>query len=221
MDEHDCALINFLLIEELVLDRGEVDKVAHARRHVPASILCVDIDLAQALDHLILVCNVCLCAWCGCRSICALVAILAGFDNGKGKRVCDLKSSVHIHADQGSSGSAGKGLAAMLDDAGDDQGVDLNIAQRYVFAGGSQRVIRRLWVLGRIRRRFRHIVKRDMERVRVFDAVQVLRLWCGAGGGNLQKFCQGLAGVGFARDVVFSCCMHSPSLNCTDTCQNI
>jgi len=55
VNESHCPLIGFLLVEILVLDGVDVDKVAHVGAHVPADILSIYVDLAQELDHLVLV----------------------------------------------------------------------------------------------------------------------------------------------------------------------
>lgn len=55
VDESDGALVGLLLVEVLVLNGVEVDKVAHVGAQVAADVLGVDVDFAEVLDHLVLV----------------------------------------------------------------------------------------------------------------------------------------------------------------------
>jgi hypothetical protein len=124
VDEGDGALVLLLLVEELVLDGGKADKVAHAGAHVPTNALGVDADFAQHADHLGLVCNVGLCAGSGnLGSQLCVVGISYGsaaVDLGHVERVCDLQLTLDVQTDQRSSCDAGEDLRAVLDDAHDN-----------------------------------------------------------------------------------------------------
>ena len=58
IDDSDCSFVKFFLIVVLVFDCIEVDKIAQIGRSIPADIVCIDINLSQLLDHLILVCAI-------------------------------------------------------------------------------------------------------------------------------------------------------------------
>jgi hypothetical protein len=124
VDEGDGALVLLLLVEELVLDGGKADKVAHAGAHVPANALGVDADFAQHADHLGLVCDVGLCAGSGdLSSQLCVVGISYGsaaVDLRHVERVGDLQLTLDVQTDQRSSCDAGEDLRAVLDDAHDD-----------------------------------------------------------------------------------------------------
>jgi len=59
-DEGHSALVLRALVEVLVLDEVRIDEATHVAADVPAHVLRVGIDLAQELDHLILVRNIAL-----------------------------------------------------------------------------------------------------------------------------------------------------------------
>lgn len=60
MYQSHSLLIEFFLVVKLVLDQAQVDEVAHVRAGVPSNTICIHVDLSQILDHLSLVCRVCL-----------------------------------------------------------------------------------------------------------------------------------------------------------------
>lgn len=57
-------LVGVFLVEELVLNCVQVDEIAHARACVPANVVRVDVHFPQKLDHLVLVCEICLGTGC-------------------------------------------------------------------------------------------------------------------------------------------------------------
>ena len=96
MHQRDGALVGFFLVEELVLDRVEVDEVAHARARVPADVVRVHVDLGQQLDHLILICDVCLCTRRRGSKVCGVVPVVirgGNVDGREGEAGGDLELS--------------------------------------------------------------------------------------------------------------------------------
>lgn len=132
MDEGDGALIVLLLVEELVLDSVEVDEVAHAGAGVPADVLGVDIDLAQELDHLVLVGDVGLgTRGGGSNALLAVMGAINGSIDGREREaVGDLQGAVDVHADERAGCGGGEGLGAVLDHLHDHKGLDLDRAER-------------------------------------------------------------------------------------------
>lgn len=115
VDERDCLLVGCILVEVLILDGLEVDKVAHAGAGVPADVVGVHVDFAQKLDHLVAVCDVLLSAGSRSSSVAGRVALaIAGGGGrlGEGERVGDLEDAVLLHAHQASRRYAGERLAA-------------------------------------------------------------------------------------------------------------
>lgn len=96
MDESDCSFVEFFLVVILVFDHVEVDKIAQIGAGVPANVVGVHIDLPEFLDHLDLVCGVCLRArgcsgQVGCR-VMVMVAVCGGkVDGWEGERVGHLE----------------------------------------------------------------------------------------------------------------------------------
>ena len=124
VDQRHCLLVQLLLVEELVLDRVQVDEVAHACAHVPANIVRVHVHLPEELDHLILVRGVRLCARgrrCEVRGVVLVatvvaIAVLCGdIDSGEGECVGDLKSAIYVHAHERASRWCREGRAAVFD----------------------------------------------------------------------------------------------------------
>jgi hypothetical protein len=124
VDQRHCLLVQLLLVEELVLDRVQVDEVAHACAHVPANIVRVHVHLPEELDHLILVRGVRLCARgrrCEVRCVVLVVivvaiAVLCGYiDSGERECVGNLKSTIYIHAHERASRWCRKGRTAVFD----------------------------------------------------------------------------------------------------------
>lgn len=129
MDQRHCLLVQLLLVEELVLDHVQVNEIAHACAHVPANIICVHVHLPEELDHLVLVCDVRLCARsCRCEIrrivlvvVVVAIAVLCGdIDSGKRKCVGDLKSAIYIHAHERAGRGGRKGCAAVFDNFEND-----------------------------------------------------------------------------------------------------
>lgn len=161
VDEGDGTLVHLLLVEELVLDGVEVDEVAHAGAGVPADILGVNVDLAQELDHLVLVGDIGLGARSGgSGALLGIMRALGGHvDGGEGEAVGDLQRAVDVHADDGTGGGGGEGLGAVLDDLHDHKGLDLDRTERRILekighgvlggVGGRLPVSRWLWCRAR------------------------------------------------------------------------
>jgi hypothetical protein len=124
VDKRHCLLVQLLLVEELVLDHVQVDEVSHACAHVPANIVRVHVHLPKELDHLILVCNVCLCARGRGRKVRGVVlvvvvvatAVLGGdIDGGEREGVGDLKSAINVHTHERASRWGRECRAAVFD----------------------------------------------------------------------------------------------------------
>ena len=115
VDKRDRLLVGGVLVEVLVLDGLEVDKVAHAGACEPTDVVRVHIDLAQELDHLVAVCDVLLGAGSRSSQVAGRVtlAIVGGGGRlGEGERVGDLQDAVLLHAHQASGRYTGERLAA-------------------------------------------------------------------------------------------------------------
>lgn len=102
VDQGDGPLVWLALVEVLVLDGVQVDKVPHARAGVPAHVVRVHVDLTEELDHLIAVCDVLLGAGSGRCEVCSRLVLSVGLCGryvGEGERVCDFQHRVLFHAD--------------------------------------------------------------------------------------------------------------------------
>jgi hypothetical protein len=116
-------LAHLLLVEELILNCIQIDKVAHGSTRVPTDPVSVDVDLTQQFDHLILVGRVGFCARCGGSVVVVLGVLVVGVgigggcvDCGEGKGVCDLEHVGYIHTDEETGRSGWEGLRAVLDE---------------------------------------------------------------------------------------------------------
>lgn len=119
VDKGDCPLVQFLLVEKLVLDHVHVDEVAHVGAGVPADAVSVDVDLAHHTDHLCLVGGVGLDAGSrgsGVRGGVIEVRLGGQLDHGEGERVGDLEGALNVHTDEGAGRGGREGLVAVLDD---------------------------------------------------------------------------------------------------------
>lgn len=119
MNQGHCPLIQILLIEILVFDHVEVHEVAQVCASVPSGIIGVHVDFSQLLDHLVLVCGICLRSRGGCSKIRSRIIIMVavcwgGFDSRKWERVGDFKSCCFIHADQKTGRGCREGLRAVF-----------------------------------------------------------------------------------------------------------
>lgn len=117
--QSDCPLVQFLLVEKLVLDHVHVDEVAHVGAGVPSGVVGIDIDLAKHPDHLSLVSGVGLGAGgSGGRVGSGVIEVRLGghLDNGERESIGDLKGVVDVHTDEGAGRSSRESLGAVLDD---------------------------------------------------------------------------------------------------------
>jgi hypothetical protein len=102
VDQSDGPLVRLALVEVLVLDRVQVDKVAHACACVPAHVVRVHVDLPEELDHLVSVCDILLGAGSTGGKVCDSLVLsigLRGRDLREGERVCDFEYAVLLHTD--------------------------------------------------------------------------------------------------------------------------
>lgn len=94
------------MIEILVLDGVQVDKVAHACAGVPAHVVCVHVDFTEELDHLVAVGDVLLGTGSGCGKVCGCLVLSIGLCRRyvwEGERVCDLQNPILLHTDYATS----------------------------------------------------------------------------------------------------------------------
>lgn len=115
VDKRHSLLVGRILVEVLVLDRLQVDKVAHACACVPAHVVRVHVDLAQELDHLVAVCDVLLGTGSRSSKVAGRVALAIVGSGGclrEGERVGNFEHAVLFHAHQASGSYAGERLSA-------------------------------------------------------------------------------------------------------------
>lgn len=123
MDKSDGPFIEFLLVEKLVLDNVQVDKVAHVRASVPSDILSIDIDFTEHTNHFSLIGSVCLGARSSSGSIwCGSVKVRLGghFHDGERECVCDFERASNIKTNEGAGSDGRESLRTVLDDFHDN-----------------------------------------------------------------------------------------------------
>lgn len=133
MDKRHCPLVQFLLVEVLVLDNVHVDEVAHVGARVPSDVVRIDVHLPQHPDHLILVGDIGLCSRSGrCRVGRGVVKVRFRWhlDDGERERVGDLQDAVNIHTNDRTGRRCRKSLRGVLDDFHDH----LYVGYQYLFA---------------------------------------------------------------------------------------
>ena len=112
-------LVEFLLVEELVLNHVHVDKVSHVGASVPTGVVGIDVDLTEHAHHLSLVADVGLgTRGSGGRIGSGVVKVRLGghLDNGERERVGDLQGTIDVHTNERTGRGSRESLGAVLDD---------------------------------------------------------------------------------------------------------
>lgn len=120
MYQRHGSLVEFLLVEELVLDHAHIDKISHVGAGIPPDVVRINADFLQHPDHLGLIRGVGFRARRkGSSGRGINVGVLWNVFSGEGERVGDLEDSVDVHSNERTSRGRGEGLGAVLDDLHD------------------------------------------------------------------------------------------------------